>query len=322
MPYSTRCLGSGVKLWPVSMSRRLVLRFALFVGTTSSILLAGCPQTAERTTKRPSSGQSTRTRSTGSPRSGTTVTRSSGNSSPSNEGNLLLGNPSGAATDANNYLLEKPQYTLSYNRRNGGPNWVAWHTDTSDFGDTDRGKFQPDSALPAAWRITPGDYKGSGYDRGHVCPSGDRTSSRTNNDATFCMSNMMPQTGELNRHVWADFENYVRDQVRDGNEVYQLAGPTGTASTIDGGQIVVPRACWKVVVVLPQGTNDLSRINSRTRVIALAMPNTDDKSLETADWRTYLTTPRKIEDSTRLDFFSGLPSSVKRALEQKTDSGQ
>lgn len=234
----------------------------------------------------------------------------------------MLGNPSNAGRDNNNYLLEKPQYSLSYNKKNGGPNWVAWHTDASDLGDTDRGKFRPDSALPAAWRISPNDYKNSGYDRGHVCPSGDRTNSRDNNDATFYMSNMLPQTGELNRHVWSNLENYIREQIRAGNEVYQIAGPAGTASTIADGQIVVPRLCWKVAVIIPEGKGDWSRITAQSRVIAVAMPNTDDKKLETADWRTYLVSPRKIEDLTRLNFFNKLSPKVKSALEQKVDSGE
>jgi endonuclease G len=63
------------------------------------------------------------------------------------------------------------------------------------------------------------------------------------------MSNMLPQTGELNRHVWADLENYVRDQIREGNEAYQLAGGAGNAGTIAGGKVTVPQICWKVVVI-------------------------------------------------------------------------
>ncbi|BCM89641.1 nuclease [Abditibacteriota bacterium] len=309
----------NVKLWHDPMSRRSSRRPASFVGLLILLAVVGCRQLTQ-TPQKPSRN---RTSSNGSSTSNraprTSGSFSSGSSS--NDGNLLLGNPSGAATDKNNYLLEKPQYTLSYNRRNGGPNWVAWHTDASNLGSTDRGQFRPDDALPADWQIRPSDYKNSGYDRGHVCPSGDRTSSRADNDPTFCMSNMMPQTGELNRHVWADLENYMRDQVRAGNEVYQLAGPAGNAGTIANGAVVVPRLCWKVAVILPEGTGDLNRINANTRVIAVAMPNIADKKLETADWRTYLTTPRKIEDATRLDFFSDLPSQLKRALEQKVDSG-
>ncbi|MBW3635851.1 MAG: DNA/RNA non-specific endonuclease, partial [Armatimonadetes bacterium] len=203
----------------------------------------------------------------------------------SNEGNLLLGNPSNANRNEANFLLERPQYSLSYNRAKGGPNWVAWHTDASNLGDLERGKFAPDPDLPPSWRIRPTDYKGSGYDRGHVLPSGDRTASREDNSATFYMSNMLPQTGALNRHVWADLENYVREQIREGNEAYQLAGGAGSAGTIAGGKVTIPQICWKVVVILPLGTGDLGRINARTRVIAVGMPNVEDKRLETGDWR-------------------------------------
>ncbi len=296
------------------MSRRSSRRPASFAGALLLLAVVGCRQLTQQTPTRPPSG------STKPPSN--TNTRPSGTSArSSNEGSLLLGNPSNAATDANNFLIERPQYALSYNRRNGGPNWVAWHTDASNLGDTDRGKFRPDPALPREWQITPTDYKGSGFDRGHVCPSGDRTGSREENDATFYMSNMLPQTAELNQHVWADLENEVRSIVRAGNEVYQVSGPTGSSGTIADGAVVVPKACWKVIVVLPVGTNDLRRINARTRVIAVAMPNVADKRLQTANWRSYLVTPRKIADATRLNFFAGLSPSVKRALEQKTDSG-
>lgn len=239
----------------------------------------------------------------------------------SNEGNLLLGNPSKAATDADNYLLERPQYTMSFNHSRGGPNWVAWHVDYADLGDSERGKFRPDPDLPADWRITPKDYTGSGYDRGHMCPSADRNGSREDNDTTFYMSNMVPQTAALNQHVWADLENYVRDTVRAGNEVYQICGPTGTKETIANGKVTVPTACWKVIVVLPESTGDLARINDKTRVIAVMMPNEQTDELQRGDWHTFLTTPKKIETTTGLNLFATLPPKVKAALEAKTDTG-
>lgn len=239
----------------------------------------------------------------------------------SNEGNLLLGNPSNAAQAPTNFLVARPQLTLSYNRDQGGPNWVAWHTDAGDLGGTDRGKFRPDPLLPKDWQITPSDYTNSGNDRGHVCPSGDRTASRAENDATFFMSNMLPQTAELNRHIWADFENYLRSVVREGNEIYQVAGGAGVAQTIDGGKIAVPKVCWKVALILPVGSSDLSRINAQTRVICLAIPNVEDKRLETGDWRNYTTTAAGLEKATGLDFFVALPKNTARALENKTDKG-
>ena len=245
----------------------------------------------------------------------------------SNDGNLLLGNPTGAAKSADNYLLKRPQYTLSYNRSKGEANWVAWHIDAQDLGKEDRGNFRPDPDLPTDWQVGPNDYRGSGYDRGHICPSGDRTGSREDNDATFYMSNMLPQTAELNRAVWADFENALRDIVRQGNEIYVVAGGSGAAGTIAGGKVTVPQICWKVALILPEGKNDLQRINAQTRVITIAMPNVAEQKLKDGDWRQYIVTTKKLQDSInqgaplKLNFFADLPKDVQTALEAKKDAG-
>ncbi len=235
---------------------------------------------------------------------------------------LLLGNPSNAATGPDNLLVSRPQFDLSYNRTNGGPNWVSWHVQASDLGRVGRGTFAPDPLLPADSQIRPNDYRGSGYDRGHQCPSGDRTSSRENNNATFVMSNMLPQAPALNQQVWAKLENYCRDQVRAGNELYIVAGGAGTAGRIGQGKINVPAQCWKIVVVLPEGDNDLQRITPATRVIAVAMPNQDTPEVGGARWATFLTTPSAIEQATGFKFFSNLSSATRSALEQKKDSGR
>jgi endonuclease G len=91
---------------------------------------------------------------------------------------LTLGNPSGATTSVSNpdnYLMVKPLYALSYNRSKGTPNWVSWELNKSYLGSVDRqNNFRPDDTLPAGWnRVTPNVYSRSGYDKGHVIPSGD-----------------------------------------------------------------------------------------------------------------------------------------------------
>jgi endonuclease G, mitochondrial len=275
-----------------------------------------------RSSSRSSQSRGTsRTRERQTPPANDTVTnRSTG--SDSNEGNLLLGNASNAATGADNFLLERPQYTMSFNRARGGPNWVAWHVDAADLGEADRGKFRPDPDLPASWRITPKDYSNSGYDRGHMCPSADRNGSRQDNDTTFYMSNMVPQTAALNQHVWADLENYVRDTVRAGNEVYQICGVTGEKETIANGKVTVPASCWKVILVLPESRGDLARITAQTRVIAVSMPNEQSDELQNGDWRTYLTSVKKLENATGLNFFAALPKKVEKSLESKVDRGE
>ena len=76
--------------------------------------------------------------------------------------------------------------------------------------------------------VRPNDYRGAGFDRGHLCPAGDRSVSREDMDATFLMSNMVPQAPDLNRITWEKLESYCRDQVRDGDQVlYITAGPAG-----------------------------------------------------------------------------------------------
>ena len=89
---------------------------------------------------------------------------------------LKYGNPSKAnSKDINNYLLERPQYALSYNCKTGIPNWVSWQLNRSWLGSVDRSDdFRPDGDLPnGCYAVRPNDYRGSGYDRGHLTPSGD-----------------------------------------------------------------------------------------------------------------------------------------------------
>src|SRR6266542_1768431 len=235
---------------------------------------------------------------------------------------LTLGNPSNATrstANPNNFLVVKPQFVLSYNRDKGGPNWVSWHLGPSDIGSSGRCNcFAPDLSLPSNWQIRPNDYRGSGFDRGHMCPSGDRTNTRANNAVPFLMENMLPQTESLNRHVWEKLETYCRDLVEEGDELYIIAGGRGEQDRIANGKVNVAAHCWKVVLVITQGSNDLSRISEQTRVIAVDMPN--EEGIEEDPWRKYLTTAGDIETKTGYRFFTALPEHVQTALKAKRDS--
>ena len=247
---------------------------------------------------------------------------------------LAIGNPSNATADVTkptNYLLSKPQYAMSYHRDRGIPNWVAWRLDSSWLGTTDRqDDFRPDTSLPAGWyQVQDGDYSGSGFDRGHHCPSGDRTNSVPNNSATFLMTNMMPQAANNNQGVWADLENYCRSLVQGGYELYIYAGGvgqggTGTngfANTIAGGRVTVPAQTWKVIVVLPVGSNDAQRVNNFTRVISVLMPNSQSlPNPGSGNWRNYRTNIAKIEQLTGLNFLTGVRPQVRLRLKRRVDT--
>jgi endonuclease G len=245
---------------------------------------------------------------------------------------LALGNPSGAATDLsmpNNYLLDKPQYAVSYSRDQGKPNWVSWHLDLSDRGTQDRqDDFRADPTLPEGWyHATEISYQGSGFDRGHNCPSADRTSSQDNNSATFLMTNMMPQAPQNNQQTWAGLENYTRTFLASGNEAYIICGSYGVGgtgsnggvtTTLDSGRVTVPNRCWKVIVILPVGDNDATRVNANTRIIAIDTPNLNSIS---PDWGQYRTSVDAIEAATGLDLLSNLPVEVQSSVEAKIDGG-
>ena len=265
---------------------------------------------------------------------------------------MLLGNPSGAITSlgsVDNYLMIKPQYALSYNAHKSLPNWVSWELNKSWLGKFDRcrggsrkDRFSIDGDLPVAISpVLPTDYRGSGFDRGHMIPSGDRSNSRIDNCATFAMTNIIPQTRDINRGPWETLEKYARKLAKKGNQLYIIAGGVSTGGENAQGKkilsfagydsaldITVPAICWKIILVLERPGLGLKDINSQTRVIAVAMKQemgTLDNYWDNKDQNgkfLYITTVREIERLTGYDFFSNLPKPLQKILESKVDSGQ
>ncbi len=128
-----------------------------------------------------------------------------------------MGNPSGAQPTVamkDNYLMDQGYYVESYNSTRGEPNWVSWHLDATNITNASArlNNFAAFSGLPGGWyAVQSNSYSGSGFDRGHNCPSADRTSSTDANSATFLMTNMIPQAPQNNEQTWANLENYLRD---------------------------------------------------------------------------------------------------------------
>jgi len=234
---------------------------------------------------------------------------------------LALGNPSNATMDRNNadnYLMIKPQYALSYSNSKRTPNWVSWELTQNWLGPVDRSNdFRPDDSLPAGWpRVTSTDYTGSGYDRGHMTPSGDRTNTRADNSATFLMTNILPQASDNNKGPWAELEIYCRSLVKSGKSLYVIAGGTGKKQILPRGGITVPTKVWKVIVVRDRPGIDLSDINASTRVIAVIMPNINGVG---TNWRSYRVSVDQIETLTKYDLLSNVPIPIQQAIEPTVD---
>jgi endonuclease G, mitochondrial len=245
--------------------------------------------------------------------------------------NLAMGNPSNATTsitNPDNYLLEKPQYVMSYNRTQGKSNWVSWYLSSASIGSTSRqNDFRPDPSLPAGWyQVSGTDYTGSGFDRGHMTPSGDRTASVPDNSATFFMTNMIPQAPDNNQGPWEKLESYLRGQLSNNQEIYIISGSygiggtgsNGSTNTIAGGKVTVPSQTYKIAVILPVGTDDVNRVTTTTRVIAVIMPNV--QGIRTDDWRIYRTSVNAIETATGYNFLSNVPTTIQDVIEASVDT--
>lgn len=119
--------------------------------------------------------------------------------------------------------------------------------DAKDEARTNR--FFADARLPSAERAQLEDYKGSGYDRGHLAPAGDMPTAQAMAQS-FSLANMQPQAPENNRGVWADIEKATRKYVmRASGDVYVITGGlfSSTPTTIGPGRVAVPDAIWKLV---------------------------------------------------------------------------
>ena len=251
-----------------------------------------------------------------------------GSASASRDNNLTFGNPSNASSSANNYLVSRNEYALAYNNGKGRANWVSWHLSSAWLGSTSRtDNFRADTRLPSSFfRATSGDYTGSGFDRGHLCPSADRTYSSTANSNTFYMTNMAPQGPRNNQQTWRYLEEYCRSLVNAGYELHITAGVAGRggsarngyATTIANGRIEVPSSFWKVILVLPNGSNDTGRIDNNTRIIAVNIPNNENIS---TSWGNYRVSVNSIENLTGLNLFKNISNTYEETLESRVDNG-
>ncbi len=242
-----------------------------------------------------------------------------------NVGNADLHLALGLPTDADpsdDILIRRSQYVTSYNNSTHNPNWVSYNLSAWWFGDAKRhrGEFLPDPDLGEQYFHTlHRDYTNSGYDRGHMCRSEERTRSDADNLTTFYTTNLLPQFHELNAGPWLRLEDYCEELCkRQSKELFVIDGPiySSDMGTIGRG-LKVPSECFKIIVVLDKGQG-LTNVQQNTSVIAVRMPNSRD--IMANDWRQYRCSIRAIESATGYDFLSKLPRPIQDALEQSQPS--
>lgn len=156
-------------------------------------------------------------------------------------------------TDRSEQILYRKGYTVSYNADTRLPNWVAWvltAVHTSGPYKRDGIAFHPDEDVDGV-QVDTYDYMRSGYDRGHMCPSGDCKWSQQAQEESFLMTNICPQNHNLNVGDWNEMENQCRRWAEKYGRIYIVAGPIlfkGKHKTIGKHKVVVPDAFFKVVL--------------------------------------------------------------------------
>src|SRR5262249_14845040 len=166
------------------------------------------------------------------------------------------------------------------------------------------------------------DYAGSGFDRGHMCPSADRTATLLDNQNTFYLTNMLPQAHNQNAGPWGQLEAYARSLATSGKEVFEVAGGiyAGPPKNIGAGSVAVPSSTFKVVVVLDAPGQTAASVTTSTRVISVVMPNDNSAVSQGTDWHTFRVKAADIEAQTGLRLLSDVAEPVRTTLENRVDT--
>lgn len=208
-------------------------------------------------------------------------------------------------------LVHHAYYSLSYSEPYEQAEWVAYELKKShlSYNKFDRPYFVQDREVQtgsADWR----NYKNSGFDRGHLCPAGDRRFSYEAFLETFLTSNISPMNHDFNRGVWNDLEKQVRRWAKIKDGVFVITGGvlSDNLNTIGEEGVGVPDHFYKIVA---------NRTKGNWELIAFLIPNRPISD----SYREYTTTIDNIEAKTGIDFFPNFEDDLEEKLESSLQRG-
>ena len=219
-------------------------------------------------------------------------------------------------------ILQFEDFVLSYDGRTRQPRWVMEFLTRGDLDGTanrDGSRFTEDKSIPVEFRARLEDYRGSGFDRGHMAPAGDFKDDQGEMNQTFTLSNMSPQLPKFNRQTWRGLETKVRKMVHDTGEAWVITGPLFMPAdhrffmedgrrvayqTIGETDIAIPTHYFKIVAHRFEN-------GKRWKAFAWIVPHTEDR-IDLADC---VTTIDAIERSAGVNFFSNLDAETQASLE-------
>jgi endonuclease G, mitochondrial len=207
-----------------------------------------------------------------------------------------------------NHIIKHSYYTLSYSEKHKQAEWVQYrlkpHLFNSTISRADNFRKDPLVKNNSAQLK---DYKGSGYDRGHLAPAGDMKYNTESMSESFYLSNISPQKPSFNRQIWRMIEKKFRDWASEYGELIIITGGVlekECVETIGRNSITVPKYYYKVAI---------DPINYN-RNIAILIENKSSKqpiinSVISVD---------SLEKFTGIDFFHNIDSTIQNKIESKT----
>jgi len=220
-----------------------------------------------------------------------------------NCGHTQQGNDFEFAPRAKGIFLTNPSYVLDYDVESRLTNWVHYRLDASEC----LGKIPRKDDFRADGRVGEDGvdhlaYRGSGYDRGHLKPAADSKSSYAEMSNSFLMTNMAPQTPNLNRGIWKRLEDQTRDWALEFGSVHVSCGPGFETYDWLSSCVRVPEGFWKIVL----------RLAPDTAALAFYFPNAEQVTGSLAD---YTLSVDSLERMIRLDLMPALPDSTEMRIE-------
>lgn len=198
-------------------------------------------------------------------------------------------------------------FQLVYSETHEQAKWVCYQFTKSETNKIANrsDNFREDSKIKTH-SANDNDYKGSGYDRGHLAPAGDMSWSEEAMNCSFYYSNMSPQKPSFNRGIWKKLEEKVRDWVAIYDTLYVVTGPVLEADLpfIGANKVSVPNFYYKVIL-------DVKK--ERKEAIGFVMPN----KKSTLSLQNYIVTIDSVEKLTGIDFFYQLPDQIETEIEKK-----
>lgn len=202
-------------------------------------------------------------------------------------------------------IISHTGYSFLFSNKDKQAFWIAYQLTSAEtvklYNRSDR--FTPNKSVKEG-TANDNDYKGSGYDRGHLAPAADMGWSVKAMEESFYYSNMSPQKPSFNRGIWKQLEELTREWAVQNKEIYIVTGGVLNDSlpSIGKNKISVPKYFYKVI---------LDYSEPSIKGIGFIMPNESSKE----PLQRYAVTIDSVERFTGINFFYQLPEDQEKVIE-------